>query len=306
MMLLHNDINFRDIIVETSRCLGMQAAFVEKDYYVFMLLKLIRSKNDMIMFKGGTSLSKAWGILNRFSEDIDLNLLPEITSTEGNRRKFNHAIYDSYLDLGFNYDKSLMKSKLEYNSYKMGYNPIFRSSAIRDTLEVDAMANKKGKILNATYTVLPVSNFIWNALGQQYYIQLVAYGLEPFNIATQNLDVTFVEKILSLSNRYLRGESFRLSRHLYDIYCMWNYGNLSKFDLNMAVNETFKYLRERKNDKVLHCGKPVKTVLRELLDNDFYMEDYNNVTLGMILRDKVSYVDAKLCLYRILNMMYEF
>lgn len=46
------------------------------------------------MFKGGTSLSKAWGVISRFSEDIDLNLRPDVESTDGHRKKMNYAIYD--------------------------------------------------------------------------------------------------------------------------------------------------------------------------------------------------------------------
>src|ERR1039457_5667235 len=53
------------------------AAIVEKDYYVTEALRLIaREFGDVVLFKGGTSLSKGWKIIDRFSEDIDLYVRP--------------------------------------------------------------------------------------------------------------------------------------------------------------------------------------------------------------------------------------
>lgn len=53
----------------------LQAASVDKDFWVCWTLREIFSLPDIgsrITFKGGTSLSKAWGLIERFSEDIDL------------------------------------------------------------------------------------------------------------------------------------------------------------------------------------------------------------------------------------------
>ena len=49
-------------------------AIIEKDYYVTLVLKEIATRNPDIVFKGGTSLSKCYKIIDRFSEDIDLNI----------------------------------------------------------------------------------------------------------------------------------------------------------------------------------------------------------------------------------------
>lgn len=53
------------------------AAIVEKDYYVTEALRLVADGfGDQIIFKGGTSLSKGWRLIGRFSEDIDLYINP--------------------------------------------------------------------------------------------------------------------------------------------------------------------------------------------------------------------------------------
>ena len=52
---------------------------VEKDWWVTMVLKAMfgLSTAEYTFFKGGTSLSKAWNIINRFSEDVDITLYRE-------------------------------------------------------------------------------------------------------------------------------------------------------------------------------------------------------------------------------------
>jgi hypothetical protein len=56
---------------------GLRPAIIEKDYYVTEALRIIAGAGgDRIIFKGGTSLSKGWDLLQRFSEDIDIFLDP--------------------------------------------------------------------------------------------------------------------------------------------------------------------------------------------------------------------------------------
>jgi predicted nucleotidyltransferase component of viral defense system len=52
---------------------GVSEQFIEKDYYVTEILRIVACElGDKAMFKGGTSLSKGWNLISRFSEDIDL------------------------------------------------------------------------------------------------------------------------------------------------------------------------------------------------------------------------------------------
>lgn len=62
--------------VETGRITGLPDTIVEKDYWVVWLLDLLFSGPyaDQLTFKGGTSLSKAYQIIDRFSEDVDMTI----------------------------------------------------------------------------------------------------------------------------------------------------------------------------------------------------------------------------------------
>ncbi len=61
---------------EHFRPRGLRRAVIEKDYYVTEALRLIAGTGDKVIFKGGTSLSKGWNLIERFSEDVDIFLDP--------------------------------------------------------------------------------------------------------------------------------------------------------------------------------------------------------------------------------------
>ena len=70
-------INRRDLFQESARQRGTNPAVIEKDFWVCWVLKQLFADPELgtqLVFKGGTSLSKVFGLIDRFSEDIDLIL----------------------------------------------------------------------------------------------------------------------------------------------------------------------------------------------------------------------------------------
>jgi predicted nucleotidyltransferase component of viral defense system len=88
MRLHENTKLFSDSIRSASKHLNIIPVFIEKDYWITLVLKrLAESKySNNVVFKGGTSLSKAYDLIHRFSEDIDLAIIEESTVT-GNPTK---------------------------------------------------------------------------------------------------------------------------------------------------------------------------------------------------------------------------
>lgn len=74
------EIQRRRAIQESAARRGISPVIIEKDYWVCYLLSILFSCEfaEGLVFKGGTSLSKVFGAINRFSEDIDLSLSPEL------------------------------------------------------------------------------------------------------------------------------------------------------------------------------------------------------------------------------------
>src|SRR6478735_8928489 len=84
-MNFHKSPDFADALQKTAEYLKLRPVFVEKDYWVTSLLKNLSASvyAKDIVFKGGTSLSKAYHCIERFSEDIDLALLKKEELTGG-------------------------------------------------------------------------------------------------------------------------------------------------------------------------------------------------------------------------------
>lgn len=72
---------------------GLRPAIVEKDYYVTEALRIIAAVGgERILFKGGTSLSKGWNLIDRFSEDIDIFVDPEASAPPLGKRAIDRAL----------------------------------------------------------------------------------------------------------------------------------------------------------------------------------------------------------------------
>jgi len=73
---LHHHPNFSDLIRIVGQEQSINPALVEKDYWVMHCLYGLQKIGLTFELKGGTCLSKGFGIINRFSEDIDLRIGP--------------------------------------------------------------------------------------------------------------------------------------------------------------------------------------------------------------------------------------
>ncbi|HEP5207699.1 TPA: nucleotidyl transferase AbiEii/AbiGii toxin family protein, partial [Streptococcus pyogenes] len=74
---IENKEDLRVLIVNTARKKNISEAVIEKDYWVTFILDYLFNENkwkEYFTFKGGTSLSKCFRLIERFSEDIDLIL----------------------------------------------------------------------------------------------------------------------------------------------------------------------------------------------------------------------------------------
>lgn len=189
-----------------------------------------------------------------------------------------------------------MAQRKEYNIYDFDLQMMNKDAGINKNMRIEAMANKKGKILNATYAIRTIQNYIYDILCNsiQYQELLSECALTPFDIPVQNMDVTFVEKQISLANNYIKGKQYRVSRHLYDIYQMWYKGDLSRYDLNTCMQLTKMQLLERDNDICFRQSISARTSLMQALMSDFYKQDYNNITLRMIT-DINSMIPYEIC-----------
>ncbi len=96
-MNLHQDKEtFEELVTATSLELHIPPNIVEKDYYVTLALQELSARIKGMVFKGGTSLTKCYQILDRFSEDIDISYAAsEGIPGESKKRQLKKAIIAS-------------------------------------------------------------------------------------------------------------------------------------------------------------------------------------------------------------------
>lgn len=77
---------------EHFRRRGLRPALIEKDYYVTETLRIIAASQGRVIFKGGTSLSKGWNLIDRFSEDVDIFLDPRAFTPDLGKRGIDREL----------------------------------------------------------------------------------------------------------------------------------------------------------------------------------------------------------------------
>ncbi len=300
MQNLHNNKElFNDVIIATSNALNIEPAIIEKDYYVTLLLKRINEKCLDIIFKGGTSLSKCFKIINRFSEDIDIGLNVD-KATEGMRKNLKTIIKESIQELGFILDNpESVLTRTYYNKYQIKYPISETTTFIKPYLYVETAIFMKP----FPFEIKEADTYVYRFLKEQNQADIIKeYDLYPFNIKVQTLDRTFIDKIFALGDYYLTNKTKGYSRHLYDLYKIMpeiNFDN-NFFNLYDEVKEI------RSNDEDCPSAKPEQNMgdlLRKIYNTDYFKADYEDVTSELLFED-VTYRTVKENLQRIIEIVF--
>ncbi len=228
----------KNIIEQSSVLTGIPENAIEKDFWISMLLKVIFELpyGENILFKGGTSLSKGWKLIDRFSEDIDLAISPLFLGFNNldSKRSIERLRENVY-----HFTIKRLKDDIQSNLIKLGVP--------QDSFDIDIERNAEEKepvslvfeyksILNVSNLyVLPkikidvggrslyepfVSKFLNTIIFETY--PNIAYTNVPSNVKTVLPERTFLEKVFLLHEEFHKEPEkvryVRLSRHLYDIF----------------------------------------------------------------------------------------
>ncbi len=295
MQLYKNEQEFRDAIVAASNYYHISPSIVEKDYFVTVVLNKLKERIPGILFKGGTSLSKCFKVIERFSEDIDLTL-DETHFTQGNKRKANKAVITVCDELGFkiqNREQVEQHSHGNYNCYNIEYPVMFSDYGIKPYIKLEMTFIQKAY----PTTLRPVTPIIGEyliAIGQGEI--LPQFQLEAFEMSVQSLERTFVDKVFALCDYYMRNEVVRQSRHIYDLNKLM--AVIQWRGLAELVSEVRSDRRANKTCVSAQPGVSVPTILHEIIKTDYFKGDYESVT-SVLLNEKVSYEDAILAVKQI-------
>ena len=102
MNLHHDKEALEELIIGATNELAIPTNVIEKDYYVTITLKALFVKVTDLVFKGGTSLTKCYQLLDRFSEDIDLSYTAESgVPGESRKKQLKKAIVSTMEEFDF-------------------------------------------------------------------------------------------------------------------------------------------------------------------------------------------------------------
>ena len=296
--MLHDDRDlFRQIILLTSEAMGIDAGIIEKDYYVTMFLKSLVAKQPQILFKGGTSLSKCYRLIKRFSEDIDLNLECEKRPSEGQRRHLKENIVSTIEGFGFELTNSeQVRSRRDYNKYIIDFPSVFEFATIKQYLVVET------SVFLRSYPSrkMAASSFIYDYLEQEKREDIISkYSLEPFELNVQGVERTFIDKLFAVGDYYLDNKITEHSRHIYDLYKMFDV-----VQINDSLRKLFRLVRKERSGHTtcLSAQENIdfKTLLQKIIDENAYKSDYEAITESLLF-EKVSYENAISKLQKIVN-----
>ncbi|MGV0919907.1 nucleotidyl transferase AbiEii/AbiGii toxin family protein [Empedobacter falsenii] len=298
-MKLHLDQKiFQEAIMITAQEKRILPIYVEKDYWVTYVLKLIFTDSNLksyTVFKGGTALSKCFDIIERFSEDIDLTILVKDGETDNELKRKIRAISKKV-------EKDLSEINLEGITNKRGNirktaheYPILQKGnfgQVRDKVIIEAswLGNFE------PYHPAEITSFVAEMMESKGFSDMITeYELEPFEINVLDVKRTFCEKIMSLVrfsfSEYPIDDLKNKIRHIYDLNQLLELDEINKFlrsdDFNkMMIKVGEDDVDSYKNDNQWLDNHPKDSILFADLETtwskirDSYLYDFKLLVFG--------------------------
>ena len=299
-MKLHEDIKlFRQSIDFTAQQMAILPIYVEKDYWVTYVLHLIfhDSIGTETVFKGGTALSKCFGLIERFSEDIDLVVLKG-TNEGGNLlrnklKSITNLVGTKLTEVdeeGITHKVGMLR-KIAYSYPKTVTG---KYGQVRENIIVEATWLGRYEPFQKT----TISSYIFTMMESAGQHELAKeHDLLPFEVQVLHVNRTICEKIMSLV-RFSYGEDpitdlRNKIRHTYDLHQLLKVPAISEFFESPAFEEMLLLVGEddvasfKNNNQWLAFHPKEAKIFRETeetwreLENT-YTNDFGNLVYGAL------------------------
>lgn len=252
--------DFRDLIRATASASGVPSPIVEKDYYLTRALSLLsRNHSRQFLLKGGTSLTKGWDLLDRFSEDLDILLNVKYNGGEiskGERERRMKAMCATIAGApGFavvdgRYAVETGVHRTAEFSYPGSVEDLAGlSKAIR--LE---MGTRGGVHPSANRRVLSMVAKHAARHGWSH----MAEDLRGFDVEMLDVRRTFVEKLFTVHSAYQQDRAANKTRHYYDLSRLCGLPEIQEFAGTEEYREILKSVRQYSKENFPNAPLPQK------------------------------------------------
>lgn len=277
MLFLHQLPDVKELFEVVADERGLLPVIVEKDYWLMHCLWGIQQQGFKFELKGGTSLSKGFGIIERFSEDIDIQIHPESNDVKTGKNQDKPAQISSRSEFFENITKKLSIQGLSFsreNSFDDTSGKM-RSGGIKaeySSLFSDEASLKEGVILElgfdqtAPYTECDISSW---TIDKAHSLKLDITDNRAKSIPCYNPEYTFVEKLQTISTKFRQEQEnktmpINFLRHYYDVYKLLENERVISFIGSNEYRE-HKELRFRGKDEILIKNNPAFTMKNEAI-----------------------------------------
>ena len=268
---------FQDIATE----LGVSPSFIEKDWYAVQVLQAISNyKNDKLLpvFSGGTNLSKAYELIERFSEDIDFrtNVLADFSRAD--IRRFREDIIKIVNDVdGLSVIEGTIKSRdsSKFFSFDIEYPKAFETdSALRANLKLEMKILQPQIDTELREIKSFVSKFTDN--NAEAKIQCI----KPVEIAADKLSA-LIWRVLD-RDRSANHDDPAMIRHLHDLCALYGVIEQNKEVFVSLANHSFNGDLTRGSEVMTDSLKDAaEKALSVLGADEEYQQEYNQFVNGM-------------------------
>lgn len=304
--------NEKDYILQEISNQSKLAVFaVEKDWWVVQTLAVIfeMEVSEYLVFKGGTSLSKAWNLIDRFSEDVDLAIDRKFLGFEGELSKKQitalRKAANSYVSEKFYPELQAEFTKRGFENIKWeiikttesDQDPVIINLYYPNNIDIPGYIQPRVQIeIGCRSLIEPFSKQSISSLIDIHYPN-AEFSQKASTIATVNPERTFLEKIFLLHEEFskpiekIRVE--RLSRHLYDVYQL----SKTKFAATALrdkelyetiVRHRYKFTRVAEVDYNLHQPQTINIIPPTGII-EAWKTDYKTMQEQMIYGDSPSF-----------------
>ncbi len=241
--------DFRDLVESTARFKNLPDTIVEKDYYVVRALRVLSDEiADQFIFKGGTSLSKGWNLLERFSEDIDLLFrMEDKDGTKISRGEVDRRLASAEQIVattpGFTFVRQTRSrgvrrcSDFEYPRKAAANFPL--STTVR--LEMGTRGGVQPSSVRRIHSYLA-------EFAAANSVADLADDLSSFDVECLDLTRTCVEKLFAVHAAFEKARAKGRMRHYYDLYKLTGLEVVRRFlvseDYAHVYKDVEKYSRE--------------------------------------------------------------
>ncbi len=271
-----------DLFNQLSASTGIQAQAVEKDAWVTLILRMIFTSDigQHLIFKGGTSLSKAYKLIERFSEDIDIAIDRKHLGFDGKlskgqirklRRKSHEFVSTRLLDI---LNEQLLNYGINHQLYELLVENTHITDQDPETIQVNyqSVFDKESYLpkrvlieVGARSLLDPYNKMKINSIIDEYY-PISDFVENELFINTVIPEKTFLEKMILLHEEFHKPDEKirynRMSRHLYDI------AQIIKTDYGQSAMNNAKLFTTIINHRKIFT--PIKTV------------DYDNLAINQL------------------------